>query len=187
MTFKTQHAYVSFHFHDGIKKVYKSSLIKNFYLDIQRLTLIDDYQESLNAIEKKAILKYFLFLVSKKDYFSHELMNKALAAGFDQTNILDLVEHFKSKGFINDQNLKKKKDLLKLKKGYSLKRTSLCEDVEAQNIELEVLKKLISKKKHLLLSKDLKEASKGYRFFISRGYDITQIKQQLQDLEANLL
>lgn len=181
MNFAPHLSVISFTFLDGVKKTYRRSLIKDFALKITQLTFEKNYHEQLDEFEQKAISKYFLFLLSKKDYFSHELIAKAKASGFSDHNILPSIDHFVAKGFINDEKLKKRKELLKIKKGYSVKTTSLSDDQEAQNLDTQGLKKLIQKKKHLLLSDDLKQKAKGYRFFISRGYDINQIKQQLQD------
>lgn len=184
MIFENHTLTVSFQFLDDVKKTYKRSLIKEFYMQIMDLTLELEYQEKLDEIEKKALLKYFYFLLARKDYFSHELLKKGLDFGFYEHNCQFIIESLKNKSFINDEKLKRKKELCKIKKGYSIRHTSLQNDENAQKEEANSLKKLLQKKKNLLFSSDLKERAKGYRFFISRGYDINQIKQQLQDLEG---
>lgn len=184
MIFDKQTLTVSFQFLDGVKKTYKRSLIKEFYMQIMALTTQLEYQENIDEIEKKALLKYFYFLLARKDYFSSELLKKGLSFGFYEHNCEFILDSLRSKGFIDDEKLKKKKELKKIKKGFSIKQTSLQNDENAQKEEAYSLKKLLQKKKNLLVSSDLKERAKGYRFFISRGYDINQIKQQLLDLEG---
>lgn len=184
MIFDNQTLTASFQFIDGVKKTYKRSLIKEFYSQIMALTTLLEYQEKLDEIEKKALLKYFYFLLARKDYFSHELLKKGRDFGFYEHNCEIILDNLRNKRFIDDEKLKKKKELKKIKKGYSIKHTSLQNDENAKKEEAHSLKKLLQKKKNLILSSDLKERAKGYRFFISRGYDINQIKEQLQELEG---
>ena len=47
----------------------------------------------------------------------------------------------------------------------------------------ETLKKLILKKKPLLISKEIKQRQKGYRFFLYRGYSIDQVNKHLNSVE----
>lgn len=54
---------------------------------------------------------------------------------------------------------------------------------EAKKLEDEALKRLVLKKKNLLQSPDLKLKQRGYRFFLSRGYGINQVNDQLAQLE----
>lgn len=183
----TKEAFVQFSFKDGIKKVYKRALVKDHLQDLYQLTLVDNYHDRLNVLEKKALTRYFIFLLSRKDYLSQELLSKAKAAGFDENNAFNYIEELREKGFINDEKLNRKKSLSRVKKGYSIRSISqshLYGDQEAIDEEFKALRKLIIKKKMLLLSQDIKQRAKGYRFFISRGYDITQINQHLKDLEG---
>ena len=176
--------FIKFDFQDGVTKKYKRSFIKEYIPSIMALLDEDNYQEKLDSIEKKAVSKYIYFLLSKRDYLSSDLLNKAKAAGFSEHNITPFIENCQLKGFVNDDKLKRRKDLLRIKKGYSIKTTSLSNDEEASRLDSESLKNLIKKKKSLLLSADLKDRARGYRFLISRGYDINQIKQYLQDYEV---
>jgi SOS response regulatory protein OraA/RecX len=184
MSYESKSPYIIYEFVDGVKKKYRRSLVKDYAIAITELTFDPQYHEKLDVIEKKALSKYIYFLLSKRDYFSFDLVTKAEACGFFVHNIEAFIEHCKLKGFIDDEKLKRKKDLFKIKKGYSCKRTSLRDDQDAKSLEKETLKKLIIKKKSLLLSCDLKEKAKGYRFLISRGYDINQINMLLQESEV---
>jgi SOS response regulatory protein OraA/RecX len=171
---------------DKPERVFKKHVLKPFYTDLKQLGLFPDYLERFTQLEKKAIKHYFLFLLSRKDQLSKELLFKGQRVGFNKGLIEEAILDFKDKGYINDLVLKEKKALSKIKKGYAL--SQVKNDLkhryeEAKEQEEETLKKLILKKKPLLISKEIKQRQKGYRFFLYRGYSIDQVNKHLNSVE----
>jgi SOS response regulatory protein OraA/RecX len=158
-------------------------VIKPYLAEFIKLENSEDFLEAFNAIEKKALRRYFLFLLSKKDQLSKDLKTKAQMAGFNPPLVFELLEEFLAKGWINDKVLYEKKGIQRLKKGYSLRHTQGLDhsQEDLQELERKALISLIKKKRHLLESLDRKENQKGYRFFLSRGYSIDQVKDVLSN------
>lgn len=177
--------FITFSFLDGTIKRYSRLCIKEHVMQIQALTTEDDYKPKLEAIEYKALVCYFYKLLGRMDYLSQKLFQKGKLAGFYEEVIFKCLDDLKLKGYLNDERLLERKALKKIKKGYSIKMTgsSLTNCPKAKEEEAFALKKLIKKKQTLLLSSDQKLKARGYRFFISRGYDINQIKELVCQIE----
>jgi SOS response regulatory protein OraA/RecX len=169
------------------ERCFQTFVIKPFINELLAIPPTENLQESFNSIEKKALRKYLLFLLSKQDYPSKKLVIKAVAQGFKQEVIDELISTFQTKGWIDDKAYLNNRALKKIKQGYALTSVKGVADLQlAQNLEQTALINLINKKKNLLLSNNLKDKQKGYRFFLSRGYSITQVKEQLACLEPDL-
>jgi len=166
------------------KRSFRSFIIKPFLHEIKMHQNPESFASFLLEVEKKAARKYFLFLLSKKDYLSSELLKKAELAGLSKTISHELIQEFKNKHWIDDARLKEKLALKKLKKGYSIKASGgLSSCHETETLEKEALHKLIQKKRKLFLSDDFKDKQKGYRFLLSRGFSIEQINSAINLME----
>jgi len=164
---------------DGIefRKIKKTHFLIDLF-EIKKRLLQPQFLTDFADFEKKAIHRYFIQALARMDLSSKKLFLKAKVLGFDETLVLEVIENFKDKGYINDTNFEKKEKQKKLKKGFSLKFCQYAEE-DGKEIEENALKKLIQKKKKQLLSSDIKEQNKAYRFFIMRGFSMNRIKELL--------
>ena len=168
-------------------RTFRSFALKSFLSEISKLVLLSEKKAAFCEIEKKAIKKYFLFLLSRKDYLSSELIKKGKLCGFDEQLCHLITQDFEEKKWINNKATLEKKALKKIKKGYALHQFPEVDQKreEARLLEKETLQKLLKKKIHLFESKEVKDRQKGYRFFLSRGYSISQINDELASVGVN--
>lgn len=155
----------------SIRKIKKKHFGNDFFTLLKNPTLCTE-------LEKKAIHRLFLKLLAKMDYSSSKLFQKAKMEGFDESLIMDIIAYFKNKGYINDEAFEKKSRLKKIKKGFAC---TLFQETSPEALEMQTnaLKKLMEKKKKLLLSPDIKERQRAYRFFIMRGFSMNTINTLL--------
>lgn len=186
LDFSISKEFVTVFFNQEPVRSLKRSCIKQYLFELKKIQLSSTPLEDFINLEKRAIRSYVSALLAKKDYLTEALKKKASLCGFDLTLIEEQLQLFKEKGYLDDQKLKQKLAIKKLKKGYGMSHALLGElerTQETKELELETLNKLIDKKRNLLNSPELKIRQKGYRFLLSRGYSITQIKQQLEKME----
>ena len=172
MEITTDGLWVNIRSEEGDRKIKKIHFGNDLYALIKNQT---PFQE----LEKKAVHRLFVKLLAKMDFSSQKLFQKAKAQGFDESTIMDVISQFKNKGLINDSAYEKRQRLKKIKKGFSCQ---VCKETsdEALELETEALKKLIQKKKKLLLSSEIKERQRAYRFFIMRGFSMNKINELLK-------
>jgi len=155
---------------------------------LQKISLLLDnphFVTLFQPYESQALKNYFAYLLSQKDRLSSDLYKKAIQMGFSKPLIGTLIEELKGKKLIDDQKLKQRLALKKIKKGEAAWRYPEISgplQEEALFLEKEALKKLIKKKRPLLLSPDIKDKQKAYRFFLSRGYGMNQVNALLKEV-----
>lgn len=57
------------------------------------------------TVTQKEILKYFLFLLGKKDYSTQELISKGQKKSYPNNDLLVVTDYLKTQGFLSDQRL----------------------------------------------------------------------------------
>ena len=149
-----------------------------------------------DKITKEDVKEKALRLLEFRNHSEHELREKLYRFGGESEDIDFAIEFCKEYGFLNDENyaMALARDLSNLKKygkhrikAELLKRGINGEFIESALCEVEdnseVLMNLVSKK--LKGSFERKDTERAIRYFIYRGYSLSDIKNAIERLKAN--
>ena len=149
-----------------------------------------------DKITKEDVQEKALRLLEFRNHSEHELREKLYRFGGESEDIDSAIEFCKEYGFLNDENyaMALARDLSNLKKygkhrikAELLKRGINGEFIESALCEVEdnseVLMNLVSKK--LKGSFERKDTERAIRYFIYRGYSLSDIKNAIERLKAN--
>ena len=149
-----------------------------------------------DKITKEDVKEKALRLLEFRNHSEHELREKLYRFGGESEDIDSAIEFCKEYGFLNDENyaMALARDLSNLKKygKHRIKAELLKSGINGEFIESalcevednsEVLMNLVSKK--LKGSFERKDTERAIRYFIYRGYSLSDIKNAIERLKAN--
>ena len=140
--------------------------------------------EELDRLEKKGLLRYAIFLLSRQSLHSNQLISKLANHTWSRSILDEVVSHCRKEGWIDDKAWEQRKVYLWSEAGKSRREiagklrgygisSSALEGVD----DREILKKILSQEKmrSLLQSKEGKE--KVIKRLIRRGFSFSLIKE----------
>ena len=132
-------------------------------------------------------------LLARRPHFSNELRQKLLKKGFEEKQIDEVIEDFKRRGYLDDddraflylEELSRKRfgkneavRRLMLKGVSKAQAVSLAGSFFLENDEIANIRYLLDKKKFNL--KDVKGLKKAYDFLMRRGFGLDRIREVLR-------